>query len=127
MRILITGSRHWTDRTALASAMSRALTYLGSYIGANHSAVLVHGGAKGADAVAADIADNWGWTVEEHPADWDADGRRAGPLRNQRMVDAGADIVLACPMPGSKGTWDCMKRAVEAGIPVYIVNTRERT
>lgn len=123
-RILVTGSRHWTDEAALASAMVRALRWLWPEKG-QQGVVLVHGAAKGADQMAARLAAQHGWEVEAHPADWGAHGKGAGPQRNQAMVDAGADILLVCPVPGSRGTWDCMKRAVEAGIPVYVVNPKE--
>lgn len=124
VRIMVTGSRHWQDRGTLTSALERGHTYLVN--GRPHlyeaPVVLVHGGARGADQMASSIAYGLGWQQEEHKADWSAHGKGAGLKRNQAMVDAGADLLIACPLPGSKGTWDCMKRAVEAGIPVYIVN-----
>lgn len=57
-------------------------------------------------------------TEEAHPAQWKTMGSAAGPLRNQEMVDAGADICLAFPLGESPGTRDCMRRARKAGIPV---------
>lgn len=57
---------------------------------------------------------------ERHPADWTKYGKAAGPLRNQEMVDAGADAVFAFPTPASNGTLDCMARAWVRGIPVFI-------
>jgi hypothetical protein len=82
---------------------------------------LVHGAAKGADTIAASLADHMGWDVEAFPAEWDRFGRRAGPVRNQLMVDHGADICLVFPLPDSRGTWDCVRRAKAAGIPLVIV------
>lgn len=123
IRILVTGSRHWEDRRALSSALRRGYDHiLQSHPEYMDPPVLVHGGAKGADQMAAGIAYGLGWQHEEHKADWNTHGKGAGHKRNQAMVDAGADILIACPLPGSKGTWDCMRRAVEAGIPVYVVN-----
>ena len=58
--------------------------------------------------------------METHPADWSTHGRAAGPIRNQQMVDRGADICLAFPTSSSIGTWDCVRRAKAAGIPVEI-------
>lgn len=34
------------------------------------------------------------------------------------MVDLGADLCLAFPLPDSRGTKDCMARAKKAGIKV---------
>lgn len=63
----------------------------------------------------------WGLPVEAHPADWRSCGRAAGLIRNQRMVDLGADLCLAFPLGESRGTWDCVARARKAGIEVRII------
>ena len=34
------------------------------------------------------------------------------------MVAAGADVVLAFPLPGSRGTWSCVRLALKAGLEV---------
>ncbi len=38
-------------------------------------------------------------------------GKAGGPVRNQAMVDSGADLCLAFPDNKSIGTWDCVQRA----------------
>jgi hypothetical protein len=48
-----------------------------------------------------------------------------GHYRNQQMVDAGATICFAFPLDGSVGTWDCVRRARAAGIPVRIIAAEE--
>ena len=60
-------------------------------------AVLVHGDSRGADRIAASIWQSWGGKVETHRADWDQHGKKAGPLRNQQIVAAGADICPGAP------------------------------
>jgi predicted polyphosphate/ATP-dependent NAD kinase len=110
MRILVTGGRRYANARIVAGALA-------NFGGGQH--VLVHGGANGLDRIAAKIAAEWGWGVEEHPASWATYGRRAGPLRNQRMVDAGADVLLA--FPGGVGTRDCVRRAGRAAIPVISI------
>lgn len=53
------------------------------------------------------------------PAHWDLHGKAAGPIRNQDMVNRGADICLGFPGPPTlkpSGTEDCMNRAREARI-----------
>ena len=48
-------------------------------------------------------------------ADWDGLGRKAGPIRNQRMLDDGKpDLGIA--FPGGRGTADMVRRAREAGV-----------
>jgi hypothetical protein len=108
MRVLITGSRNWTNRATVIAALE----------GFDDDTVIVHGGAWGADTMADEVAQEMGFRTEMHPAMWRTHGRAAGPIRNQEMVDAGADVCLAFPMSGSKGTWDCVRRARKAGIPV---------
>jgi hypothetical protein len=61
-----------------------------------------------------------GWTIQERPADWKRYGLKAGGVRNQQMIDEQPrmDILVAAPDSGSRGTYDCMRRAKAAGIPV---------
>lgn len=114
MRILITGSRNWADEKVIEEAIS---TYtLGRLI---KKVVVVHGDCPtGADAMADKIAKQMGFRVEVYPADWNKHGRAAGPIRNQQMVDLGADICLAFVNPESRGTKHCMQRAKAGGIEV---------
>ena len=59
------------------------------------------------------------------PGEWDEIGKKAGPLRNQRMLDEGKpDLVVA--FPGSGGTKDMVRRAVKAGVSVHEVNRAGR-
>jgi hypothetical protein len=115
-RLLVTGSRDWNHLGVMIGALVQAWRDLGK---PSHP-VLVHGAARGADSMAAQLWRLWGWPTDPHPADWDRHGRKAGPIRNQEMVDAGADLCVAFPLRGSVGTWDCVRRARAAGIPVTI-------
>ena len=48
---------------------------------------------------------------------WDELGKKAGPLRNQRMLDDGKpDMVVA--FPGGGGTKDMVRRAAKAGVAI---------
>lgn len=133
-RILVTGSRDWTDERTVAVELDRELrkcVFAGM--------VVVHGHCPtGADA----IADQWAVRInrlyphtvhppERHPADWDRQGKRAGMVRNAEMVRLGADVCLAflchcsrttCPRRDrphdSHGAAHCMRLAGQAGIPV---------
>lgn len=128
MRILITGSRKWRDRHSVEAAIRDAVIRSGAPM---DQVVIVHGGAEGADACADVSATAMGLWVEEHLANWRhcvpqcahdpvEYCPQAGPRRNQRMVDAGADVCLAFPLADSRGTYDCIRRAHDAGIPVRI-------
>ena len=113
-RILVTGSRRVADRGVVERALDELLE------DTNVSTTLVHGDAAGMDATAARVAwELFGFKPEAHPADWSR-GLGAGYERNQAMVDLGADVCLAFPCERSKGTWDCVRRAVLAGIPTRV-------
>jgi hypothetical protein len=113
MKILVTGSRDWADTAAVKTMLEDQAAKR-----PREPVTLVHGAAPGADTIAAMLAEQHGWQVETFPAEWDRYGRRAGPVRNQLMVDHGADVCLVFPMPDSRGTWDCVRRARKAGIPL---------
>lgn len=126
-RILVTGSRDWEDHDAVRDALATAIYQ-------KVPAVIVHGACpRGADAMA-----SW-WvrryrhldvTEEAHRAETFGPWPRCGPLRNEHMVNLGADICLAfigpctstrCRKPGphpSHGASGCADLAEEAGIYV---------
>ena len=111
MRLLVTGSRHFQD----AELVLRKITEY-------DPDVIIEGGASGADSLAVRAGIQLGIFVEQYHANWEKYGRAAGPLRNQEMLDRGKpDVVLAFPLKDSKGTWDMVKRAKDAGIPVEVV------
>jgi hypothetical protein len=66
-----------------------------------------------------------GIAVEAHSADWDRLGNRAGPIRNGEMVAAGAGLCLALHrfLANSRGTKDCIRQAIAAGIPAYLIDS----
>ena len=69
-RILVTGSRSWTDAERIAFELGHAIGSLGCQ---PEDVTLVHGAAlSGADAIADRIGRKLGCVVEKHPADWDA-------------------------------------------------------
>jgi len=116
-RILVTGSRNWTDKPTIRHAIFQTWQNAGS----PRDTILVSGNAKrGADRYAEICGDGFGFEVERIPANWDEEGKSAGPKRNQRMVNLGADICLAFPLEDSIGTIDCIKKAKKAKIPVHI-------
>ena len=90
--------------------------------------VLIHGGCRGAAVMAARIGHRLGWEVECFPADWDGLGRKAGPIRNQQMLDEGfPQVVLAFHnnLERSTGTLDMVKRARGIGVPTLVIRDPE--
>lgn len=121
MRILFAASRHAGSRHR--QAISDALLSVVVCTRAPGPHVLIHGGGRGGDQIADQLARGWGWSVLVYQADWDRQGRAAGPLRNGRMVaTGGADRVVAMPDGRGldSGTGDLVRRAVKAGLPVDV-------
>jgi hypothetical protein len=114
MRILVTGSRDWDDKQMIFDVLW-AFTYGRGYDFSPYTLVSGHC-PSGADALAESLAAAWEWDIELHPADWETYGKRAGFIRNQEMVDSGADICLAFRRGNSKGTTHCGEAAEKAGI-----------
>lgn len=110
-RVLVTGSRTWTDLPTLVHALDELLI-------AHPAMVVVHGRCpKGADVMADAWAARRGVEVERHPADWGREGNAAGILRNVRMVATRPDVCLAFIVDNSRGATHCANAAREAGIP----------
>jgi hypothetical protein len=85
--------------------------------------VIVHGAATGVDESFEMACRGLGVQTEPHPADWERFGKRAGPRRNQDMIEAGASLCIAFhrSLSTSIGTKDCVRQAPEAEIPTYLV------
>jgi hypothetical protein len=118
-RILVTGSRDWTDAEMIRAAIRQAALRC-------PDAIVVHGAARGADLLAGAAARALGLQEEQHPARWDELGKVAGPVRNQEMVDLGADVCLAFIKNGSRGASHCAALAEKADIPVRRFEIQER-
>lgn len=116
MRMLITGSRNHDNKDLIVDSIE---FYLGeSYI---EDVTIIEGGARGADRIAREHGLDMGYSIETFNADWKQYGKKAGGIRNQKMVDSGADICLAFPLKNSIGTYDCVRRAKKSGIKTIII------
>lgn len=112
--ILVCGDRHWRDGSVIQFRLEQL----------DRDVTILHGGARGADRIASNIAKALGLHVQEVPAAWAAKGRAAGPIRNRKMLDLEPDLVIAFHADldgGSKGTKDCVREARRRGIPVEVI------
>ncbi len=111
MRVLVCGGRDFVDREHLALALNRMHAD-------RRFTVVIHRGARGADSLAGEWAAAHGIDVVVEQARWKEEGRAAGPLRNQRMLELHRpDFVIA--FPGGRGTADMKRRASAAGLIVH--------
>ena len=124
IRVLITGSREFTDRGIIAAALTEVWRENGE-----QQLVVVNGLARGGDRISKSVADkapDWKAVSEDHPANWKPEGPNgptdfgAGKHRNKVMVAHGADVCLAFfkKDAGNVGTKHCVRAAEAAGIPV---------
>ncbi len=108
MKVLVCGGRDYANIPALNK-------FLDEFHSLHSITLMITGTARGADR----LAD--GWAVRNSvarvlfPANWEGEGRKAGCIRNQRMLDvAKPDTVIA--FSGGRGTADTITRATLAGI-----------
>jgi hypothetical protein len=82
---------------------------------------IISGGADGADKLGEKFAadSEGGIKCQIHLANWDTEGKVAGPRRNTRIVND-SDIVLAFWDGKSRGTKDTIDKAVKANKPLFI-------
>lgn len=116
MRILVTGSRNWDHAGLIADHIAEWADK------ATDPVDIVHGACRGADLLAANVAQMIGFGDESHPANWSKYGKRAGFVRNAEMVALGADVCLAFIRDNSKGATMCADLAEKAGIPTVRIS-----
>ena len=136
-RLLVTGSREFTDYGKIKSTLKQAYIDLSGYGVHKNTVILVTGNAKGADSMCemvwnANVNPEW---VERHKPKYDKYPQMEAPLvRNRYMVSLGADLCIAFPTRCKKtnchkghdrhlshGTMYTVEKAVLAGIDTRIV------
>lgn len=125
-RVLVCGGRMYgrvaddTPPERLAAERARAQQerlHLYGVLLVHRPSFIIHGAANGADEWADYWAERNNVPHRAYPADWRRNGRAAGPIRNQRMLDDGKpDLVIA--FTGGRGTADMVRRARAAGVRV---------
>ncbi len=111
MKVLVCGGRNYDDSHSLFSILD-------GYHELKPITLIIHGDARGADRLAEAWAEDRCINVDACPADWELYGKKAGPIRNQMMLDQHEpELVIA--FPGGIGTADMVARAEKAGVPVH--------
>jgi len=124
--VLCCGSRDWpaSERPTIRAWLARLPP----------GTVVIHGAARGADSLAASVAQELGFAVRPYPADPALDGPwpAAGIRRNARMLAAEPDVsrcfaftdAIQRGTGASKrltGTGDMIARCLAAGVVVTVV------
>jgi hypothetical protein len=132
VRLLVFGSRSWTDEF-MVGVVLQGFLFVSQAIG--EPLIVIDGMARGADS----LAGAWYGTTHEdvqherYAADWTRYGNAAGPIRNGVLLTEGkpdiavgfVDGLLPDGRPNTRGSKDMYDRLVKAGIPTYLV-TRSR-
>lgn len=114
MKILVCGSRNWTNEAAIYHAL----------FGMPKDTIIINGDCKGADRISTKVAKCLDLYYDIYPANWNKYGKSAGPIRNQLMLDVGLpDLVIAFHrnIEKSKGTRAMCRRAKKQSIPVILI------
>ena len=119
--LVITGSRDYRTPKPIRKAMT-------ALVAAHKITRFAHGAQRGADIYGAAIAQSlFIPNIIPYEADWDTHGKAAGPIRNMFMLDSELEItpreyilVIAFPLPQSKGTYHMINYAKEKRVNVQI-------
>jgi predicted Rossmann-fold nucleotide-binding protein len=99
--------------------------------------LVLHGGARGADAAIGRAAQQLGWSALVMPAQWERHGRAAGPIRNRELLQqaiakavahtspVSIASVLVVAFPGGPGTASLVQQArrmaTSSPVPIAVV------
>jgi hypothetical protein len=121
MKILVGGSREFTDRARVFEVMEDVFFQV-ERMGAR-SVTIISGTARGSDKLGEKFAEHRGLRLERYPADWDQYGKSAGIIRNKQMAMK-ADIAVLFWDGESSGTKNMMEEMWAQRKPVVVVRFR---
>jgi SLOG family YspA-like protein len=139
VRVIVCGSRNWTDKDTVWRELDVLLAGC-AFPGLALSFAVVHGDCPtGADHFAELWCNRNGIKQERFPAEWRKTGSdkvdySAGPKRDKKMAEAGANLCLAFwdgrwrmrrGKLGKPGTLTMVEYALQYGISVRIVPPRK--
>lgn len=114
VRLLVCGSRDWRDRRSMFG-------WLDEIAAVFKIECVIDGGQRGADTLGHAWARARGHNWERYFAQWKEEGDGAGFSRNRRMLREGRPtLVVAFPLPQSRGTWHMVRIAREAGVTTWV-------
>ncbi len=115
MKVVIAGCRDYDNYDEAREYIDFCL----SRIKETNNIIIVSGCASGADALGERYAEDNGFQIEKHPADWQKYGRSAGPKRNKQMAEV-CDFAICFWDGKSRGTRSLIEYVSMCGKPVKI-------
>lgn len=113
-KVIVAGGRNYSDYATVERSLDRLLA------NKSYSITIVSGAATGADALGERYAESRGYEIKRFPADWNALGKAAGPIRNAEMARY-ADALVAFWDGKSRGTASMIDLAKKHGLAVRVV------
>ena len=114
-RVIVAGSRNFDDYFLLREKCDALLARK-----TDKNIIIVSGTARGADRLGERYAHERGYQIEQYPADWNNNGKAAGPIRNAKMAD-NADALIAFWDGESRGTANMIETARKKGLSVRVI------
>lgn len=114
-KIVVAGSRRYNNYDEACEFIDLYISRIKNI----YKLVFVSGGCTGADMLGERFANENGFAVERIVAEWEKYGKRAGPIRNEKMALAGDYII--CFWDGkSRGTKSMIEFAIKLGKPLKV-------
>ena len=125
VRIIIAGCRWFDDFSVLETTVNDVISELKQKLSDVSRFTIVSGAARGADQTGELYARKYGLPVYRFPADWDAHGKAAGPIRNKQMADfsmseGNIGVLVAFWDGESRGTKSMINLAKQNKLEVHI-------
>lgn len=114
-KVIIAGGRDFDNYDLLKEKCDYYLSFVQGDI------TVISGHARGADTLGEQYANEKGYPLDIHPAEWEKYGKSAGYRRNKEMVDVASAAI--CFWDGkSRGTKHTIDLCKEKDIPCKVVN-----
>lgn len=113
MKVIIAGGRNFENYLLLKLKCDRILKGM-------EDIQIVSGGSKGADSLGERYARERHYVVKRFEAEWDKEGKAAGPIRNEKMAKY-ADCLIAFWDGKSIGTKDMINKATANNLSVRVI------
>src|SRR6516225_12062009 len=121
MRIVVTGDRFWRCDELATAILRRLVQRYGPNL------TMVHGGENGVDESFNKACKSLGIAVEVRLPNWPHTGLPTIGNKNRELIKDGADLCIALhrTIGRSQRTLDCVRQAIQAGIPTFLITDEQ--